>query len=854
MRQRFGPFAPDLARSAGTGSDLIQNAVPTRDGYEPARTLSPVTDPLPGDCRGAAFALGGNAALFAGTASDLFRRTGNNAAFGNVSEIENGYSTGSEERWRFMRFGDLMLASNFSDPIQSFSLSGASQFEDLGGDPAPPRARYMAAVKNFVMLGYIVDGGGLQEFRVRWSAADNATGWPTPGSDDAIQVLSDQQDLFGDHGDVTGVFSGLPTCDAVIFQQQGLTQARFSPSSGFFFEFDLVEGARGSQSPDGIVQIGGLLYYLASDGFYITDGVQSLPIGADAVDRYFRDRSDQAALNLVQGGADLQRKLCYWSYQSRDSAVLDRTLVYNWDTKEWGEIVGYRIQAFTKLVQTAYTVEDWDSIATTLEDLNISIDDPSLAGGAEPVLSAVDASRQLGVFSGPSFIARLRTPEFEPAPEGRARVSQIRPLIGGRPVAMSGHLLTREDTFAEPAPQPARSVLRSGYIPARAVARRHQVELEIGAGEDWRAAAGCVLEVAPAGLRQPTPAIANVPQFFAWATHDGRIITDHSGRVIEVDEPLPTIPPPALPPAARGLRLPALQFHGTGGVNLAPEAAGGMSLPPLQFSGTGTASLQGAGGMAVPALQFSGTGEVAQEFAPTDIGSLEGWWDAGNVGSLTLTGDRVDGWADISGNGQDWQVGPEVSRPDYDSANDRIEFDHTSNIQYLLIDSGLPTLSAGTIMIVAEPTLVDTDFDSLISLATSTSLDVRGVLGTGSGALQARFDETDHLTFNSGDSPGVGDKFLLILKWDSTVGAGADIGEASLQVEGETIIDLSDTDRTDTMGPDYFVLGAHASANPPSGGGVNHFAHEVLLFSDRLTGTDLSDMISFLVDKHGLAP
>lgn len=64
----------------------------------------------------------------------------------------------------------------------------------------------------------------------------------------------------------------------------------------------------------------------------------------------------------------------------------------------------------------------------------------------------------------------------------------------------------------------------------------------------------------------------------------------------------------AVPAEARGFRIPALQFSGTGAVPLA--GAGGMGLPAMRFAGAGSPVAQAAGGATLPAPRFAGAGTV----------------------------------------------------------------------------------------------------------------------------------------------------------------------------------------------------------------------------------------------------
>src|SRR5690606_6638888 len=126
--------------------------------------------------------------VFAGTAEKLYRLNTAGGAWEDVSKAGD-YSTSTDplDVWSFASFGERVIATNFTDPVQSFVMGSSTDFADLGG--SPPKAKYAQTIQagglSFLMLGYVNDASdGIVPQRVHWSAVNNPADWPTIGTND----------------------------------------------------------------------------------------------------------------------------------------------------------------------------------------------------------------------------------------------------------------------------------------------------------------------------------------------------------------------------------------------------------------------------------------------------------------------------------------------------------------------------------------------------------------------------------------------------------------------------------------------------------------------------------------------
>ena len=146
-------WVPDASDFGNPGSVTVKNAVPGINSYKPVGSLAVETDALDARPRGAIEAIdsAGTVYQYAGDTSKLYSLT--SGTWGDVS-ILGGYSTGSDERWEFLRWKEKVIATNFSDNPQQITMGGTA-FSNL---TTTLKFRHVAAVRDFVVTGYTFDG------------------------------------------------------------------------------------------------------------------------------------------------------------------------------------------------------------------------------------------------------------------------------------------------------------------------------------------------------------------------------------------------------------------------------------------------------------------------------------------------------------------------------------------------------------------------------------------------------------------------------------------------------------------------------------------------------------------------
>lgn len=495
----FGQWLPDLPFYKNPGLVEALNCVPV-DGYY--KNYSPIAT-LPADATIGARAQGafaaidatGSVAVYVGTATKL--KVKNGAAWTDLSG--STYTAATTDYWRFAQFDNYVFATDHADIIQ-YATIGSSTFGNVGGgapDPAMPKARHIAKINRFIMVGDTVDAiNGTVPYRVQWTGIDLPLRWFTPNSAEAIANQAGQQFLSSSQGPVTGIFAGDQM--GIIGQRTGLTRATYA-GSPIVFQFDNYETGRGIWFPNASVQIGQFVYFISHDGFYVTDGVSVKAIGNGKVDKTFLAECDQTYKERVYGAFDFQSKCIYWSYPSTTAVTgtPDRVIIYSFVEDRWSHSQDLMTLVFPSY-STGYTLDQLDTISTSIDGIQITLDSTFWQGGLR-VINGFGTDNRLGTFSGTSGIAQFESSEIEPVAMGYFFVNAVDPQVTGAPSAITaqiGYRDTQDNASRTWTPVLTRTT-RSGLCDCRVTFRYGSVRLN--ATGNFDRALGFQLRGVPAG-------------------------------------------------------------------------------------------------------------------------------------------------------------------------------------------------------------------------------------------------------------------------------------------------------------------------------------------------------------------
>jgi len=491
----FGEFLPEQPDYKNPGCLVADNCFPVSGGYGPFPDIVTTGDENTEVVRGAKhlFQNDGTTMLVGGSSTRLFTYVG------STLTATTGYTAiGDGNFWDFEQFNDYVIAvSENNNPQYLTDLDTDTSWSALTG--SPPEAKAVGRVGTFLMLGNLSNLG--LPSSIQWSAENDPTDWPTPGTSDARLKSSGRAALQPEYGAITSI-----TGDRypLIFQERAISRIEVvGPPT--VFNIQPIEEARGALAPASVVTVGWMTFFLAHDGFWATDGNQTTPIGTKRVNEWFFETVSEADRFRTQGAIAWEQQSVIWNfYPSVNATGFRRQLIYSWAENRWS---------------TASMVNDWivDSkvAGVTLEDL-----DALFPSGIEAVTPNLDSpfwgarSRVLSVFAqdgsgnselytlnGTATEATFQTGEFEPKPGSKVAVNAVYPVVENADQNTTGGVVWRNAKGGAQTTSTLTTVNSSGFCPVRVDGRFMAAKVVIPASADWDDAQGVMVEFRPSGRR-----------------------------------------------------------------------------------------------------------------------------------------------------------------------------------------------------------------------------------------------------------------------------------------------------------------------------------------------------------------
>ena len=174
-------------------------------------------------------------------------------------------------------------------------------------------------------------------YRCAWSAIGDPTTWPTPLTNAALAVQSGINDLDAQQGQVMFI-AGYPLY-GLIFQTFGITRASYI-GGNVVFSWQPYEFKRGCIAHGAAIKVGPLVYFLADDGFYVTDGANVTPIGtasdnSSGIDNWFWQSVNPLALEAIRAGYDATKRSIFFAIPTGTNTLPDTLLVFNVIAQRW---------------------------------------------------------------------------------------------------------------------------------------------------------------------------------------------------------------------------------------------------------------------------------------------------------------------------------------------------------------------------------------------------------------------------------------------------------------------------------------------------------------------------------------
>jgi hypothetical protein len=483
----FGEWLPDQSDLQNPGSTVAKNVLPAARGYRPFASLTELSGAATERLRGiyATKATDGTVLTFAGDDDDLYKL--NTTTFA-LDSINSGYTMSGDTYWKFVRFGDEVIAcGNDTDGLQGFTVGTDSAFAAISGAPA---AREIAVVRDFVVTGNVTYSSATHRSRVRWSAINDASSW-TLGTDQA-----DFQDI-PDAGQITGLVGGE---FGVVLMERAIARMQYV-GSPLIFTFEKVETNHGCNYPNSVASLGASqVFYLADDGFFMFNGQKSIPIGAEKVDQFFFDDLDFANSDRISCTIDPENQVVMWGYPSVNGiGNPDRILVYNYAVQKWA-LVELDHELLSSSLTPTFSLEALDTLSSSLDDLTTSLDSRFYSGGFFQLSAGKD--KKIHTITGAPLEATLETTEFEPANMRHSLIRSVTPYVttkGAVAPTVTSQLASRTRQIDGYTYGSAVTLNNDNTCPIRGSGRYHRVRVNVNG--DWRYALGVDIDASAMGKR-----------------------------------------------------------------------------------------------------------------------------------------------------------------------------------------------------------------------------------------------------------------------------------------------------------------------------------------------------------------
>lgn len=322
----FIGFSPDSDPTVPGVIRECSRLVPDTRGMVGAPTpVAPIGVPaLAAACRGAAVtgATSGTRRMIAGTSTKLYELVA--GVWTDRSRVGN-YTSGADNRWSIVGFGNAVVAANDNDVIQA-STGGA--FSDIA---TAPKARLLCIAPNFVLAFDTLDGtyGDAPD---RWwcSAFQDHSNW-TP----SVTTQATTGRLVGDYGGITAALS--LGQQVVAYKDRALYLGSYV-GAPVVWQWDRVPGEVGCIGPEAVCDIGGAHIFVGIDNIWMFDGTRPVGIAEGQVREWFFGQMHPLWGYRTICTYEKRTKLVriYFADNSTTTGQPNRCLVYHVGRRIWG--------------------------------------------------------------------------------------------------------------------------------------------------------------------------------------------------------------------------------------------------------------------------------------------------------------------------------------------------------------------------------------------------------------------------------------------------------------------------------------------------------------------------------------
>jgi hypothetical protein len=267
-----------------------------------------------------------------------------------------------------------------------------------------------------------------------------------------------------------------------------------------------MEGSRGACSPGAVKAWAAGGFVCAEDGFYYWNGTSLEPIGAGRVNKHFTSILNYPYRGRITSALSADKSSVMFAVPTGSSLVPNYQFIYNFEDNRWTND-DQACQLLIELPRGGISADDSAAIIEAFgtdiaDDLTgISVDSPAWRESRRD-WAAVGTDRQVQTFTGSNRKAVISTGEVEPNPTMQSKVTELWPVINGRPGTITARVYGKNAMHEDEALVAVATTNQRGIAkPKRAKRRFLRYEFEIAAGAPWSEAVGTHADTTAAGGR-----------------------------------------------------------------------------------------------------------------------------------------------------------------------------------------------------------------------------------------------------------------------------------------------------------------------------------------------------------------
>jgi hypothetical protein len=323
---------------------------------------------------------------------------------------------------------------------------------------------------------------------VAWSGVNDATYW-------TYGYRGSDTQTFPDGGEVMGA---IPVADgAVVFQKDKIRIIR-RVGGNYIWGINVLHENLGCFAPWSIIPARNTFMWFDQAGFYM--GMEGKPIGAEKVDFYAKEQSDDSKIDEIRGTTDPARNLAWWLIPKSDGTTF--LLGYDWVLDRWTQC-DVNLDYIFKAISPGYTIDGMATLGyTTIDSLPYPVDSPFWQGTGIQTLAGFGSTGKYGYFAGNYREATLETVDIEFSKGGAAFINATRLDGDCSTTNITGQIGTRKfpgDTISWGNVVAADA--DTGRIWLRAMGATHRLRFTIAEAATWEHANNATIWLRKAGNR-----------------------------------------------------------------------------------------------------------------------------------------------------------------------------------------------------------------------------------------------------------------------------------------------------------------------------------------------------------------